>query len=789
MSRGIKKILNDLRGNAGRTALVVLALSLGLWGLGFNVVSFTIMQNDLNENFLRSKPYHVAIGADDFPPDVLRQLAERPEIEAAEFRDLSFLRIEAKPGYWLPLWLFAVDDFSHTRLAHLYPQVGSSRPSPGSVLIERNGKLVSNLVVGTLARVRVGGKTLSVPVSGITFDPAQAPATQDAFIYAYTDPATYTAISGQAAHRRLLLRFRQAWDKEQVQVQGERVADALRAMGVHINGFKSLTPNKHPHQFQLNTLLGFQACIGLLALIMSAVLVAQLMESILARQIRQIGIMKAIGASRGQVLRLYLLMVMLLGVFATVLALPAVVASGYGFAGFVAMTLNFDILTKTLPVSIYTALVAAGLLLPVAVSLPALLRGTRVAVKDTFADYGLAANAVAGGGVPGLLSHLTPRLQLAARNILRRRRRLWISVSMIALGVALFSAGFNVRQSLLDFLQSSKTAMRYDVQVSLRERMPAAEALQPFQAIANVAAVETWSGGQGRMQSDAVATSNGVGIVALPYDTRLMRWELIAGRWLRPGEVTEVVFNQLAAEEFAQVRVGDTFSLLIEGRPTRVTLAGIVKEFNPPKVYIDKTRFDALAQDGQRINSLLFTAVDRDQQAVVELKRAIEAAIDGSDLNVLAVTSQTERAQIIYNHLAIIISLFTLLSLLVLVVSALGMASATGITIIERTREIGVMRAIGATPKMIYGLFVTEGLLVSAIGMAVALLLSLPLSFGAAKLFGKMILGHNTSLNFAFSATGLLVTLVLTLFFAWLASRLSAAQAVKVSTREALTYE
>ena len=61
--------------------------------------------------------------------------------------------------------------------------------------------------------------------------------------------------------------------------------------------------------------------------------------------------------------------------------------------------------------------------------------------------------------------------------------------------------------------------------------------------------------------------------------------------------------------------------------------------------------------------------------------------------------SQAERSKIIYDHLNIILTLLAFLAMLVLVVSALGMASATGINIMERTREIGVLRAIGATPK------------------------------------------------------------------------------------------
>jgi putative ABC transport system permease protein len=165
------------------------------------------------------------------------------------------------------------------------------------------------------------------------------------------------------------------------------------------------------------------------------------------------------------------------------------------------------------------------------------------------------------------------------------------------------------------------------------------------------------------------------------------------------------------------------------------------------------------------------------------------SAIAPSDLNILYVISEAERAKIIYDHLNIILTMIAFLALLVLVVSALGMASATGINIMERTREIGVLRAIGATPSKIYSLFVTEGMVVSVVSIVLGLLLAWPLSVVASSFFGYLILGGGLALDFAFSTTGFAVTLIVTLAFGWLASRIPARKAVTVSTREAIAYE
>ena len=151
--------------------------------------------------------------------------------------------------------------------------------------------------------------------------------------------------------------------------------------------------------------------------------------------------------------------------------------------------------------------------------------------------------------------------------------------------------------------------------------------------------------------------------------------------------------------------------------------------------------------------------------------------------------TQAERAKIIYDHLDIILSIITFLALLVLVVSALGMAAATGINIMERTREIGVLRAIGATPDVIYRLFVSEGMLISIVSIVAGIILAWPMSMVAADFFGKLILGGGSTFNYAFSTFGFSITLIVTLGFGWLSSRIPAQKAITVSTRVALAYE
>jgi len=768
---------------------MIIALSIGLWGFGSNWVSYVLLSKDLNANYTRTKPYHVVLTSNDFSRLDLSAFKSRPDIENAEFRDSSIQRIEVLPDQWLPLWLFGVDHFDNMDIAKIYREQGKSAPDPGTMLMERNGRHVSNLDLNALAQIRVKSGNKTVAISGITFDPAQAPATQDAFIYGYMDKQTYRRITGEPVNERLIIRLKHVASKQEVRVKAQELIKDFRHDGIVIKSMDIPKFREHPHQFQLNTLIALQAIIGFLAFIMGAVLVSQLMQAMLAQQTRQLGVLKTVGATRYQVLGIYLTTVLVLGAIATLIVTPVAVQSGYAFAGFVSGVLNFNILTTELPWTSYAVLLAAGLLLPVLFTFPTLWRGTNISVVKALNDWG--ANRQLPSSLTKIINRLPipGNLALCFRNIFRNGKRLLTTVCMITLGVAIFSTGFNVKKSLIEFLDDTKTAMKYDIQVVLKNQISPQKAVAPFQSMQNLQRIETWSGGQGRLQSIVVSASNGLGVVALPRDTDLLTWDVIEGRWLEPGKTTELVLNQVAADALNSPTVGEDLIIGIDGKTITARLVGVVKEFGPGKIYIDKDQYDALVNPAHQINSLMFTTKDRSYPSVLAMKSEIEKRLKKTNFEVLFVMSQTERAEIIFNHLNIILVLFTLLSSLVLIVGALGMASATSINVLERTREIGIMRAIGASTKSIFAIFIREEIIINGIGIVCGICLSFPLSTYAAKYFGNLILGHQISLHFAFSAQGLIITLLTMLVFGWMASRFPARKALTVSTREALCYE
>src|SRR5262249_26497216 len=169
--------------------------------------------------------------------------------------------------------------------------------------------------------------------------------------------------------------------------------------------------------------------------------------------------------TRLKVFEIYIAMVLMFGLAASIVAIPLAISSGFAFARFVSAKLNFDILTTSLPFHLYLYLAAAGLVMPILFSLSTLLKGVRVSVQEALSDYGIGQESPARktreGGSPAALL-LPTFLVFALRNTFRRKRRLMVTVATMALGVAIFSTGFNVRQSLWKLLFDVREAMKYD---------------------------------------------------------------------------------------------------------------------------------------------------------------------------------------------------------------------------------------------------------------------------------------------------------------------------------------
>ena len=127
------------------------------------------------------------------------------------------------------------------------------------------------------------------------------------------------------------------------------------------------------------------------------------------------------------------------------------------------------------------------------------------------------------------------------------------------------------------------------------------------------------------------------------------------------------------------------------------------------------------------------------------------------------------------------------MTLLAAIVGSIGLMGTISINVVERTREIGVMRSIGATAFAVIRLFIGEGIVMGVLSWLIAL----PLSYPAAQALGNMVgnLLLRAPLDFAYSMEGAVNWLLIVIGQSALASLLPGLRAAQMSVRETLAYE
>jgi putative ABC transport system permease protein len=135
----------------------------------------------------------------------------------------------------------------------------------------------------------------------------------------------------------------------------------------------------------------------------------------------------------------------------------------------------------------------------------------------------------------------------------------------------------------------------------------------------------------------------------------------------------------------------------------------------------------------------------------------------------------------------LITNLLLTMSVLAGAVGSLGLMGTMSINVLERSKEIGVMRAIGATSGTLVGIFIFEGILLGL----VSALLAIPLSYPGARLvsdaMGNML--FKMPMFFRYSVEGVFLWIAVMIVLATLASLWPALRAARLSVRDTLAYE
>jgi putative ABC transport system permease protein len=777
-----QKVFRDLWEESTRAILVVLAIAVGIAGFAAVLASYAILTRELNNGYLATNPASATMRVDRVDDDLLRAVRADREVADVEARRtvnarIANMRTRGGTPTWRNLVLFVVKDYGDIRISKLQREKGAWPPAAGEILIERDAFQVARTHIGDTVIVKTtGGRETRLRVSGGVHDVGQAQARMENIVYGYITLDTLVLLGEEPTLNRLnILVAEKRNDEQHIRQVVAGLTKRIEATGHRVLRTEIPTPGKHPHAAIMGMLLLLMSSFGLFVMVLSGIIVINLLTAIMAAQVRQIGVMKAIGGTRGQIARIYFGQALILGAAAVAIALPVGVWGSRLLCRGMAVFLNFDITSFSIPIWVYLLVAAIGIVVPLMSAAWPVWKGSGVPIRVALADYGVSRNAFGTSALDRLLGRvggLTRPVLLAIRNSFRRRVRLTLTLLTLSIGGLFFMAALNVRTSMINTLDHLFASRHFDLSVSLTGMVPYADVERLVAGTPGVAKMEGW------VATEATIANDRFVILAIPPGTPMLTPEIVKGRGLQPGDGDALVINSALAAKSPLMRVGKVVTLPVG----TLRVVGIAREaFSPPLAYMP------LVARGGTVNQLRLVLTATDPASIERVKAELERRLAAGGIQAANIGSKGESRFGFDQHMLMIYVFLVVMSCMLGAVGGLGLMTTMSLNVLERRREMGVLRAIGASPAAVWLTLTGEAVVVGALSWGIAALAAWPVSKGLGDLLMKMM--FQSRLDFTFDPRGVAIWLAATLFLAVLASSLPAWHASRRPIREALEYE
>jgi putative ABC transport system permease protein len=787
-----RKVVRDLRVNKSRTIMVVLAIAVGIFAFASVFITGDVLVTDMNTQYEAINASSITLftrSEDDGPA---RWALRQPEIVDAQMRGWESVKlVTAESTYNMDLLVY--DDYNQLSVNRITPEQGTWPPGRREILLERTTASFIGARVGDSVTVELqDGTQYKLTMAGTVHDLNAVPAGLFPQLSGYVTMETIAFMGLPATFSRLEIVARPEYQTvEQLDKVAQGLSERLQRAGVEAgSNYQVRIPGEHWGRETTESFTLILSVIGIFSLFLSGFLVVNTMSALMLEQRRQIGMMKAIGGTGRQIIGMYLALVTSYGIMALVIAVPVGLALSYLFVRAVVGFLNLDILAFHLPVSVLLLQVVAAVVVPAVAAAIPLRGGMKITVREAVSSYGIKAKERQGWlDVLALrVRRLPGAFLLSLRNTFRRKGRFLLTVGTLTLAGTLFIGVVNVRASLMTELGNVLDSLfNYEVQVYYNNLYPASGAQQRAEAVPGVLETSSLTGLRAqRVKPDGTAGSS-FGIIGISPGNDFIQPQIIEGRWLTAEDRNAVVITSRLAKDMPDVHAGDTITLKTGDRERNWRVVGIMLMAFDRNGYAGFDYVSSLNGASGMASSILVRTDQKDSVTQEMVGKAVETRLKDAGIGVAYSMTRETIASSNASQFDFLVSFLLSMAAMVAAIGGLGLAGMMGLSVMERTREIGVMRSIGASNGAVGGIVITEGLIIGIISWLLAIPLSIPFSFGFGSILGQAFLDN--SLVFVFTATGPLIWLLIIVVISVIASLLPARRAVRMSVRETLAYE
>jgi putative ABC transport system permease protein len=795
-----RKVVSDLVGSKVRSLLVVASIGVGLFAVGLIINVYLIITQDMRAGYSAVNPANIITSATLFDSGEVDHMRNIEGVRQAEGVFAFTLRYHAADGSWKPMNFQAIPNIEKKQIDTLTLLKGIWPPEDKQLVVD--GYNLAKLPVGVGGMIEIetpSGKIRQMQLVGVVNDQTIGATGSGGFFLApvqgYITYNTLPWLELPSALNTLHITVSgDANDLDHLRAISNQVSRSMEDGGLTVFGAAIRAMNDHPNRVYVDAIAAVLFVLGFLVMFLSGFLITNTLSALLTQQIHQIGVMKTIGAGRGQVAGIYMLQIFFFGLIAFVIAQPLSSYAAYALLGTFASQINIILQGfRVIPVVVLLQL-GIALVVPQAAGFIPIVQGTRITTVEALSGYNQANPPSGRAWNPQnrFVKRIPRPVLLSLRNTFRRRGRLILTLTTLTLGGAVFISTFNTQAALNNYIDQIGRYFLADVNLTFKQFYRVDQVSSAALQVSGVGAVEAWSSSEAELVLPDGSVGESISLLAPPSGSKLVNPVLLEGRWLEPGDTNAITVNERFREVFPNLKVGDTLKIKIAGKVNDMTVVGFFQLAGKSGGYLGYTTYGFLSDQIHENNraQLFRITANRPGLSLSEqeaLGRAVEQRMAADNFKVEEVEAGHSLIATTANGLNILTGFLLIMALLTAIVGSIGLTGTMSMNVLERTREIGIIRAIGASDRAVINLVMAEGLLIGLMSWGLGTALSFPITSLMSNAIIQALFG--ASAKFTFSLAGVFLWLAIVLVLSALASVLPARSAAHLTIREVLAYE
>lgn len=776
----VAKTIRDFGVRRLRSVLLLVGIVIGVAGVVAIAYTARNLARAQHDAYISASQADLFMGVRSFPVQLENVLQGIDNVQTVESRVSDYLQW-SNGGPYRDVLIFGIHDFSNIRVNR--PTLVEGRwPGKGEAVLDYSARRLQPVAIGDTIALRedVASDPVYARISGFTRTPGEPDAAIQNRATGYAPATDVQFWRKEPGDNQLLFRLselRRATETRQTLVR------VLDKRGIAHNPGSIRDPQDAIGTKELGALLLLMSVFSVIGVVLSGFLVGNTMNAVMAEEMRQVGILRALGASRWQVMSTYLLPAVIVGAVGSVIGITVGVLGGGALAGFLGGLIGLALPPFTLAPREIVLGIIVGLGVGVGAAIAPAWQGTRVRALELLRTYGVRAD-YGVGFVQRLLARLrgtTAMLAMAIRNTWRRRVRSAVTMLVVGVGAAAFIGTQALNASVTHTVDRLYATYAADVWISFNRPLTVPFAGE-LRRDTDIVTAEGW------VRDTAYVQQTLTDLWGIPAETELYMHPISEGRWYTahaPGEV--VVTANLARQ--LNLHPGDALTVVMRKREQSFGIVGIVDDESTylgsratGKLFMTPESANGLRASGNIADFFAVRFTDGTPAGVNAALRRFEEQYRTLAPESLAAYEDRANTQ---STIRILTVLLDAMVIVVAIIGVMGLINTLILNISERRRELGILRSIGAGGGALLRLLVSEGIVLGMLGYGIGLAGGYALARYLVALAGAQLF----RMRFTLSPAMLLFTGMLTLVVAAGASVAPGLLAARMRPIEAVRYE